>query len=125
MTLNATSMKRLNGVHPDLVKVVVRAAGISETPFIVTEGRRTLERQKQLVAAGASRTMKSRHLTGHAVDFAPVVDGQVTWKWPAFYPVAAAFKKASKSLGVPILWGGDFKTFKDGPHIELDRKYYP
>jgi peptidoglycan L-alanyl-D-glutamate endopeptidase CwlK len=69
--------------------------------------------------------MKSRHLTGHAIDFAPVVAGKVTWKWPAFHPIAAAFKQAAKELKVRIVWGGDWRTFKDGPHIELDRKAYP
>jgi peptidoglycan L-alanyl-D-glutamate endopeptidase CwlK len=26
---------------------------------------------------------------------------------------------------VPIVWGGDWRTFKDGPHFELDRRKYP
>jgi peptidoglycan L-alanyl-D-glutamate endopeptidase CwlK len=77
------------------------------------------------VAAGASKTLRSRHLTGHAIDFAPLVGGEVTWKWPPFAMVAAAFKRAAAELGVPILWGGDWRTFRDGPHIELDRKRYP
>jgi peptidoglycan L-alanyl-D-glutamate endopeptidase CwlK len=125
MTLNARSLKSLKGVHPDLVRVVTLADELTELEFIVTEGLRSIERQKQLVAAGASRTMNSRHLTGKAIDFAPVVDDQVTWKWPAFQPIADAFKRASKKLGVPIVWGGDWKVFRDGPHIELDRKFYP
>ena len=24
-----------------------------------------------------------------------------------------------------ITWGGDFRSFKDGPHFELNRKEYP
>jgi peptidoglycan L-alanyl-D-glutamate endopeptidase CwlK len=123
--LNDRSLRALKGVHPDLVKVVKRAATLSPTPFIVTEGLRTLARQKELVAKGASKTMNSRHLTGHAIDFVPVVGGKITWKWPAFRPVADALKAASKELKVPIAWGGDFRTFKDGPHIELDRRVYP
>ena len=123
--LSDRSLKALTGVHPDLVRVVQRAAKLSPTPFIVTEGLRTLARQKELVAKGASRTMKSRHLTGHAIDFVPVVGGKITWKWPAFLPVAQAFKQAGAELKIPIVWGGDWKTFKDGPHIELSRKAYP
>ena len=125
MTLNATSMKRLAGVHPDLVKVVVRAAALSETPFVVAEGRRSLERQRQLVAAGASRTMNSRHLTGHAVDLAALVDGKVRWDGPLYAKLADAMKQSAKALGVAIVWGGDWKSFRDGPHFELSRKHYP
>lgn len=123
--LSDRSLTALKGVHPDLVSVVHLAAKLSPTPFIITEGLRTRARQTQLVAQGASKTMKSRHLTGHAIDFVPVVGGQVTWKWPAFKPIADAFKQAAKELKVPIVWGGDWRTFKDGPHIELDRKAYP
>lgn len=125
MKLDERSVKNLNGVQPDLVKVVRRAAELTDIDFIVTEGVRTLKRQRELVAAGASRTLKSRHITGHAIDFAPVIKGQVTWKWPPFPIIAAAFKKAAKEIGIPIAWGGDWRTFKDGPHIELDRKAYP
>lgn len=122
--LNARSEMALVGVHPDLVAVVRRAAELMQGGFIITEGLRTIERQRELFAKGLSKTMKSRHITGHAVDFAPLIDGQVTWKWPAFKPVADAFKQAAAELKVPIVWGGDWKAFKDGPHIELDRRVY-
>ncbi|MEQ1865244.1 MAG: M15 family metallopeptidase [Micropepsaceae bacterium] len=124
MQLDERSVQRLAGVHADLVRVAMRAAELSEIDFIVTEGLRTLKRQRELVAAGASKTLKSRHLTGHAIDFAPVVGGEVTWKWPAFPLIADAFKRAAKELGVAIVWGGDWTSFRDGPHIELDRKVY-
>ena len=122
--LNARSEKALVGVHPDLVAVVRRAAEILPGGFIVTEGMRTKERQRELFAKGLSKTMNSRHLVGLAVDFAPLVDGQVTWKWPAFKPVADAFKAAAKELKTPIVWGGDWPRFRDGPHIELSRAVY-
>lgn len=125
MQLDERSERNLSGVHEDLAKVVRRAAELSDTPFIVTEGLRTMKRQRELVAAGASKTLRSRHLTGHAIDFAPLIGGEVTWKWPPFALVAVAFKRAAAELGVPIAWGGDWRTFKDGPHIELDRKSYP
>lgn len=118
---------KLKGVHADLVKVVRRAHELAVKngdSFMVVEGLRTLKRQRELVDKGASRTMNSRHLTGHAVDLAPIVDGEVTWKWPAFFPMAGHMKAAAKELGVPVVWGGDWRTFKDGPHFELDRRKY-
>lgn len=125
MQLDERSERNLTGIHLDLAKVVRRAAELTDCPFIVTEGLRTMKRQRELVAAGASKTLRSRHLTGHAIDFAPLVGGEVTWKWPPFAIVAAAFKRAAAEFGTAISWGGDWRTFRDGPHIELDRKFYP
>jgi peptidoglycan L-alanyl-D-glutamate endopeptidase CwlK len=123
--LSPRSVQRLAGVHEDLVKVVARAAEVTEVEFIVTEGKRTLTRQRKLVAAGASKTMRSRHLTGHAVDLAATVGGQVRWDWPLYHKLAAAMKKAATELGVAIEWGGDWKSFKDGPHFQLTWFKYP
>jgi peptidoglycan L-alanyl-D-glutamate endopeptidase CwlK len=122
--LGQRSRERLQGVHPDLVRVVERAIELTSVDFTVLEGLRTTERQKMLVAAGASRTMNSRHITGHAVDLGAYVDGQVDWSWPLYERIAEAMKLAAKELGVAITWGGDWRTFKDGPHYELDRKIY-
>jgi peptidoglycan L-alanyl-D-glutamate endopeptidase CwlK len=124
-TFSARSERNLAGVHPDLVRVVRRALQLSPIDFAVTEGRRTKKKQAQLVASGASQTMNSRHLTGHAVDIAPYTAGSMRWDWPLFHLLAAAMKAAAKELGVAIVWGGDWRTFKDGPHFELDRKAYP
>lgn len=115
------SLDNLVGVEPSLVKVVRKALEGSPLDFGISEGVRTLERQKELVAAGKSRTMNSRHLTGHAVDFFVLVDGKVTWEFKYYKEVADAFKKAAEELGVEIEWGGDWKSFKDGPHIQLKR----
>jgi len=123
--LSAKSLSRLEGVHPDLVKVVHRAIENSTVDFAVLEGLRTPERQQQLVKAGASLTLKSRHLTGHAVDLGAIVGGQVRWDWPLYYKISEAMKDAAKDLKVPITWGGDWTMFKDGPHFELNRKVYP
>lgn len=123
--LDARSLKRLEGVHDDLVKVVKLAFDISPNVFIVTEGLRTLERQKQLLAAGASQTLRSRHLTGHAVDLAVKVGAEVRWDWPLYSALAVVMKDAANQLGVPIEWGGDWKTFKDGPHFQLPWREYP
>jgi peptidoglycan L-alanyl-D-glutamate endopeptidase CwlK len=123
--LGSKSLKTLTGVHPDLVKVVKRAIEITDTDFTVLEGLRTLERQKKLLAKGATTTLNSRHLTGHAVDLAALDDGEISWHWPLYHKIAYAMKMAAHELKVKIVWGGDWKTFKDGPHFELDRKVYP
>ena len=123
--------QRLAGLHPDLVRVVERAR--LAVPFIVVEGLRSRERQERLVAIGASRTRASRHLTGHAVDLAYWLDdgdgapeaGEVRWDWPLARTIASAMKTAATEEGVALVWGGDWKTFPDGPHFELDRRTYP
>jgi peptidoglycan L-alanyl-D-glutamate endopeptidase CwlK len=93
--------------------------------LIVTEGVRTLERQAELYHAGASQTMNSRHLTGHAVDLAVTLNGDVRWDWPLYFRLGALMKSNALRLGVKMTWGGDWKTFKDGPHFELDLAAYP
>lgn len=123
-TLSQRSRDKLKGVHPDLVKVIEKAIEISPLDFVVIEGLRTLDRQKQLVAKGASKTLNSRHLTGHAVDIAPIVDGEVRWDWPLYHKLAPAVKEAADELAIPIVWGGDWRSFPDGPHFELDREAY-
>lgn len=127
MTLPALSVGRLHGVHPDLVRVIELAHSRMPAPlsFRVTEGVRTAERQAALVAAGASRTMDSQHLTGRAVDLAVELDGQVRWDWPLYANLAAVVKAAAAELSVAIVWGGDWPRFRDGPHFELDRRSYP
>ncbi len=123
--LSQRSRDRMKGVHPDLVKVIELAITKTEVDFVVTEGLRSPERQMQLYLAGASKTTKGRHITGHAVDVAALLDGKVRWDWPLYHKIAAAVKAAAAELGVPIVWGGDWKSFPDGPHYELDRKHYP
>ena len=124
-TLGSRSKKRLEGVHPDLVRVVERAIELTEVDFTVLEGMRTVARQKKLVAKGASTTMNSRHLTGHAVDIGAWIDGTVRWDWPLYYKLADAMKQAAKELNVDLEWGGDWKSFKDGPHYQLSWAAYP
>ena len=123
--LGATSLSRLTGVHPDLVKVVKLAITKTDLDFTVLEGMRTVERQRQLLAKGATKTMNSRHLTGHAVDLAPVIDGAVSWDWPLYHRLAKTVKASAAELGVPLTWGGDWRTFKDGPHWELPWASHP
>lgn len=122
---DATSEKKLIGVHPDLVRVLRAAVKTSPVPFKITEGVRDLARQKQLMKAGASQTLDSRHLTGHAADIVCVVAGVVRWDWSLYRIVAAHVKEVAAKLGIPIEWGGDWKKFPDGPHYQLPRKQYP
>ena len=133
MKLNTASIAKLKGVHPDLVRVVLRCADDWKDPgtgFIVTCGVRTLAEQKVLVAKGASKTLRSRHIPAangysHAVDLAATIDGKVRWDWPLYDRLAKAMKAAAKAEKVPLEWGGDWKTFKDGPHYQLPWKQYP
>lgn len=123
--LGKRSRQRIVKIHPDLKKIVERAIKITQVDFTVLEGRRTLKRQRELYRAGATRTMNSRHLTGHAVDLGAYVAGRVSWDWPLYYKIADAMKQASAELDIPIEWGGDWRTFKDGPHYQLPWGKYP
>lgn len=122
---SARSRRNLAGLHADLVGVAEAALARTPIDFMVTEGLRSRERQAALVRAGASRTLNSRHLTGHALDVAAWVDGQVRWDWPLYSPIAQAFKAAAAERDVSLIWGGDWPTLRDGPHFELDRRRYP
>lgn len=123
-SLGPRSKMRLQGVHPDLVKVVERAIQISTIDFTVLEGVRSLERQKVLFESGASQTMNSRHLTGHAVDLGAWVDNQLDWSWPLYVRIAGAMKMAAQELNIPIECGIDWKM-RDGPHHQLSWSAYP
>ena len=117
--LSQRSLDRMKGVDERLVNVVKRAIELSEVDFMVTEGLRTVERQKQLVAAGASQTMKSKHIEGKAVDLAAVLDGKVRWDYALYPKINVAMQKAAEILNTPITWGGSWITFKDGCHWQL------
>lgn len=150
--LGNLSRQNLVGVHPDLVRVVLRAIEITAHDFQVYDGVRTIEEQAALVASGASKTMESRHLTGHAVDLVPVVNGKLRWEIVPCCAIAEAVRSAAKELDIPIRWGGcwnarlDLSTsstedivagygercrrlgkrcFVDGPHFELPKSKYP
>lgn len=118
------SKDRMKGLHPDIVSVMNLAIERSPIDFTVLEGLRSVERQKQLYASGASKTMNSRHLTGHAIDVAPLVDGAVSWDWPLYHQLAPVIKQAARDLRVSLEWGGDWRTFKDGPHWQLSWGVY-
>lgn len=119
--LSNNSKEKLKGVNPFLVSVVEKAIELSEVDFGITEGVRSLERQQQLFNEKKSKTMKSYHLTGNAVDVVAYVDGKVSWDWGNYEKIAKAFKEAAEELGVKITWGGDWKSFRDGPHFQLEK----
>jgi peptidoglycan L-alanyl-D-glutamate endopeptidase CwlK len=139
--LGKTSRNRLTGVHVDLVSLVERAIKITEQDFTVIEGLRTRKRQRELFNRGATTTMNSRHLTGHAVDLAP---WPISWDWDLFYPIGDAMIAACQELNTPLRWGGNWQVndlrnwkgtakelartytgnFPDGPHFELPRGFY-
>lgn len=118
------SLNNLRGIHPDLRRVIDRALQDSPLDFVVIEGLRSPERQRQLVASGASQTMNSRHLTGHAVDLMPIGPNGASFDWPLYDRLGPAVKEAADREGVAIVWGGDWQSFRDGPHFELDRREY-
>lgn len=125
------STARLATCHPAIRRVFQRAITMSDLDFTILEGVRQIERQRQLVAAGASKTMASRHLPSpvdglsRAVDAAPVIDGVVSWDWPLYHRLAKTIKAAAAIENVPIEWGGDWRSFKDGPHWQLPRALFP
>ncbi|WP_313378017.1 M15 family metallopeptidase [Achromobacter insolitus] len=127
--LSQRSLTRLVGVHPDLVAVVKLAIQRTAVDFTVVEGVRTVAQQREYVARGASKTMNSYHLPqadglGHAVDLAPLVDGSIPWdNWQAFVDLAGVVKACAAELGVPVEWGGDWRSFKDGPHFQIPRDW--
>lgn len=151
-SLGEKSLRELEGVHADLVAVVKRAIVLTAQDFSVHDGLRTVAEQQRLVAAGASQTMNSRHLSGHAVDLVPVVNGKLRWEWSPIYVIADAVRVAARELKVPLRWGGawdvDFteseespedlvsgyvarrrkngqRAFIDGPHYELPFRNHP
>ena len=145
--LSNKSLSKLENVNPKLVAVVKRAIEISKIDFAVTEGVRTVARQKQLVAAGASKTMESKHINGNAVDLVAYIGTRISWELNLYDDLADAMAQAARELDVNIRWGGAWhisdiaawnssmqsamdnyidtrrkqgkRPFIDGPHFEL------
>lgn len=125
------SKHNLSGVNPLLVKIAYRALEISTADFAVIEGVRTLEKQKENVKKGVSKTLDSRHLTGDAIDILPsAIKPGMEWQPHFFEPVLMAFKQAADEEGVTLRFGKNWKSdpnlpvetrFTDYPHIEIPR----
>ena len=113
------SLAKLQGVDPRLVKVAELALQRSPFDFGIIEGLRSAERQKQLVAEGKSQTLRSRHLLGRAIDFVVYINGKPNWDLSNYEKVAQVFLEVGKEQGIELEAGAFWKTFKDGPHIQL------
>lgn len=103
--LGSASRRELTGVDLRLVRVVERAITTTKADFTVHDGIRTMAEQRRYVAQGASKTMRSKHLSGLAVDLVPWVGGRPRWWWGPIYQIAAAMRNAAIDLNVPIRWG--------------------
>ena len=128
----ARTERCLKEVHPDLAKIYLKACTIYDKTAdpVVTCGKRTIAEQRALVAAGASKTMNSRHIPAsngysHALDICFIINGRMDWSWPLYKAFADAMKRAAKELKLVVEWGGDWKSFKDGPHFQLPFNKYP
>lgn len=125
------SLKNLEGLHPDLIKVLNLAIQKTEQDFFIGEGLRSIERQERLVESGASKTMNSRHLTGHAADIHPYPykgdhdqDGVPNSDdWDAYEPIVMAMREAAEELGIDMTHGWDWGW--DAPHHQLTWRSYP
>lgn len=115
--LTGADKRKLVGVDARLVAVIETLAQRSPVRFMVVEGLRSHERQAALVAEGKSKTLKSKHLTGDAVDIAPLVGGRASWKWSDFTPLIKAAKEVAAEHGVALTFGYDWGW--DAPHIEI------
>ena len=145
--LSQKSLDRLEGVNDDMVRVVKKAIELTKVDFGVICGLRTVEEQEELVAKGASQTMKSKHIDGLAVDLMAYLGGRASWELNLYDDIADAMKEAAKLENVGVRcgaawqidnmadWDGTMeeamnayidlrrsqgrRPFIDGPHFEL------
>lgn len=115
--LTGADERKLVGVNSRLVSVVRGVALIYPGRLRVIEGVRTKERQRLLVKQGKSKTLNSKHLIGRAVDVAPMINGQISWKWEHFTQLVDCARAVSADLGVPLTFGYDWGW--DAPHWEM------
>jgi len=114
------ALANLGGVHPDIVGILKEALRYSN--FIVVEGMRTIERQGNLVAKGASLTLDSKHLVqpdgySHGVDIAP---SPIDWgDHSRFIELSEVVLSLAAKKGIEIRWGGHWSSLEDLGHYEL------
>jgi peptidoglycan L-alanyl-D-glutamate endopeptidase CwlK len=121
MDWNATSQTRISGVDPRLVKILQITRQRTGIPFEISEGMRTAEKQREYVAAGKSQTQNSKHLHGNALDiFIPGADGKADYDFEHYRPIADEAKRVASELGYDdFVWGGDWKSLRDGVHFQI------
>lgn len=145
--LSERSLGNLEGIDERLIEIVKFAITVTCVDFGVTEGVRTVERQRELVAAGASKTMNSKHIRGQAVDLMAYIGPRASWELNLYDNIADAMRLGAIEVDVPIRWGGAWnvrdlrewdgtmqdamdhyvdtrrsqgrRPFIDGPHFEL------
>lgn len=117
------SESNLEGLHPDLLQVMRTAIVATPVDFMVIDGKRTLAEQKELVKKGASWTLKSRHLTGKAVDVMAYVNGTGRWEPKLYQQIGEHVLRIAEQLNIPLVWGGSWKV-RDWGHFELDKNHY-
>lgn len=115
--LTRADERKLVGLNKNLVALVRRVALVTPVPFVVVEGIRTKQRQRVLFAHGKSKTLNSKHIIGRAVDCAPLVNGDVSWRWDDFTPLVECAKACALELSIPMTFGYDWGW--DAPHWEL------
>ena len=123
----------LEHVEPDLVRVI-RAASQTPQAFEVTYGLRTEAAEAQAVRTGHSETMHSRHLPDQAglaaaIDFTPLIDGEISFcaghEAEVYGQVVAQIKSAARSLGIAVEFGAEWTSFKDWGHVQLPWSTHP
>lgn len=124
-TFSTSSLTKMIGVKEVLREIMAEVLSRSPFDFKITEGLRTLERQKMLVASGKSWTMQSKHLIGDAVDICILIDNKACWDHAPYLAVSKIFKEVAKERGVNVRWGGDFiskrgRPLVDAVHFELN-----
>lgn len=118
---NTRSKATLAEVNPTLAELMYKVEAAHPDAFEIGEGMRDVETQKKYVAEGKSQTMNSKHLKGNAVDIVLGADtGTPNWNFEDYRPIADTAKAAAASMGIPdFVWGGDWKTLKDGVHFQV------
>lgn len=133
------SLGMLQQCHPDLQKVMMEAIKIID--FSVTEGARTIEKQREYYKAGKSKTMNSKHLPKYckeidkecsfAIDVVPYpVNYNDRERFCVLAGIVLGIAKVLKDRGIiksDIRWGGDWnrnnitkdESFSDLPHFEV------
>ena len=119
MELSELSKKRLEGVDERLTAIVIECAKRCPFPFNVSEGLRSEAKQREYVRQGKSRTMKSKHLIGKAVDLYPLTINRKAVDWTRFEDLAEVMFQVASEMNVKLVWGGNWKTFVDKSHFEL------
>lgn len=133
--LSNISKSKLDTVHADLRRVIEDA--IHYYDFKVIHGVRTPEEQFELYKVGRKKygdnwkvvgktvtqldgyikKSKHNHVPSLAVDIVPY---PIDWgDIDRFKDMAKVVKSSADRLGVKIVWGGDWASFRDYPHFQI------